>query len=70
MAKAKKKGKKRRATKAPIKEGGRLNLIIDPKLKRWVKEYAARKHKNVTAIVTDHFVELREREGDPDASSI
>ncbi len=69
MAKTKKKGKRRRSSKAPTK-GGRLNLIIDPKLKQWVKEYAAQKHKNVTALVTDFFVELQEREGDPDAESI
>lgn len=54
---AKKRKKYRRGRPA---YDARLNVVIDPKLKTWVKDYANRKHTTITAIIVDHFVELRE----------
>jgi hypothetical protein len=38
----------------------RLNVVIDPELKEWVREYAVRKHTSITALIVGHFIELRE----------
>ena len=44
------------------KKTERLNLLIREDLKTWVHKYADRMAKSVSAIVTEHFIELRERE--------
>lgn len=48
----------------------RLNLMIEPRLKRDIQGYARRKHKSVTAIITEHFMSLLEREKIPDIEQI
>ena len=45
-----------------VKKTERLNLLIRADLKRWVHHFADRMDKSVSAIVTEHFIELRERE--------
>jgi predicted HicB family RNase H-like nuclease len=51
--------KKKRRRK---RKEGRLNLLIDPELKNWVKEHAACAETSVSALVTTFFVKLREKE--------
>jgi hypothetical protein len=55
-----------------IEEGGkeRLNLLINGDLKRWAHQYAKRKCTSITAIVTSHLVELREREKGIDVEQV
>lgn len=43
-------------------KSSRLNLLIRPDLKRWAHEYARRRGKTVSGIITEHFVTLREQE--------
>jgi hypothetical protein len=50
--------------------GGRLNLNIDPMLKRWLTKYADRKHTSITSIVVNYFVELREKDESGDVEQI
>jgi len=38
----------------------RLNVVIDPELKKWVRDYAVRKHTSITALIVNHFVGLKE----------
>ena len=54
----------RTSKKAPsrVKKTERLNLLIRADLKDWVHKYSDRMDKSVSAIVTEHFIELRERE--------
>jgi hypothetical protein len=57
----------RRASRKIRKPNGalktaRLNLLIRPDLKDWIHKYADKYDKSVSAIVTEHFVFLRERE--------
>lgn len=47
---------------ARTKKTERLNLLIREDLKIWVHKYADRMAKSVSAIVTEHFIDLRERE--------
>lgn len=61
-------GKKKTRARKPYKKvipesRARLNIILDKDLKDWAHEYARRQHTTVTSLITDHFVELREREG-------
>lgn len=48
----------------------RLNLMIEPKLKRDIHSFAKRNHKSVSTIITEHFVELLEKEKKPDLEQI
>ena len=48
----------------------RLNLMIEPKLKRGIHSYAKRHHKSVSTIITEHFVYLLEREKAPNVEQI
>lgn len=48
----------------------RLNLMIEPKLKKEIHSYARRHHKSISTIITDHFVELLERERQPNIEQI
>jgi hypothetical protein len=48
----------------------RLNLMIEPKLKKSIHEYAKRHHKSLSTIITDHFVGLLEREKGPNVEQI
>jgi hypothetical protein len=52
-----------KVTKADRKDG-RLNLLIDPELKNWAKEYAYNNDTTVTTIITEHLKALREKEND------
>jgi len=40
----------------------RLNLKIDRDLKDWAMDYARRRRKTVTVLITDYFSYLREQE--------
>jgi hypothetical protein len=68
MAKKKKKRRgvrdnTRRTTKRPrAKKTERLNLLIRKELKDWAHNYATKMDKSVSALVTEHFIELRDRE--------
>jgi hypothetical protein len=57
--KVKRRGKRKEEEEA---DKCRLNLLIDGELKRFAHRYAKKHHTSVTALVTQHFVELRERE--------
>ena len=63
---ATKKTKKRSRKWSPKKKAapkpGRLNVILDPELKKWAHGYADRNHTNVTALITNYLVRLREAE--------
>lgn len=48
----------------------RLNLMIEPKLKKNIHGYAKRNHKSVSTIITEHFVTLLEREKAPNIEQI
>jgi len=64
MVKKKKRRSVRDRTKRPVraKKTERLNLLIRADLKKWVHRYSDKMDKSVSAIVTEHFIELRERE--------
>lgn len=40
----------------------RLNLKIDSDLKDWAMEYAKRRGTDVTKLITEYFIYLREQE--------
>jgi len=48
----------------------RLNVVIDPELKAWIRDYAVRKHTSITAIIVNHFIELREIDEEGDVEQI
>jgi len=48
----------------------RLNLMIEPRLKREIHAFAKRHHKSVSTIITEHFVNLLEREKAPNVEQI
>jgi hypothetical protein len=48
----------------------RLNLKIDKELKRWVMEYAKKRGTDVTKLITEYFIFLREREQRQDVEYI
>lgn len=43
-------------------KSGRLNLMIDPNLKEWAHMYAQSRSTSLSAIITKHLFDLRERE--------
>lgn len=48
----------------------RLNLMIEPKLKKSMHRYAKRHHKSISTLITEHFVTLLEREQTPNVEQI
>lgn len=68
MAAKKKTRKRTNGRRSP--KTARLDLLIDPRLKLWVKKYAADKHTSITEIVTRHFVSLRDAERGADVEQI
>lgn len=48
----------------------RLNLKIDRELKDWVMEYAKRRGTDVTKLITEYFLFLREQEQRLDAEYV
>lgn len=67
MAKKKRRGvrdktRRKKAKPVRIKKTERLNLLIRADLKKWVHRYADKMDKTISAIVTEHFIELRGRE--------
>jgi hypothetical protein len=55
--------KNKTATRKSVKgspEKVRLNLLIDSDLKDFAKDYAKKKSTNVTQMIVDHFVRLRD----------
>jgi hypothetical protein len=65
VAKKKKKGNGRQPMKT-----ARLNLMISPALKKRMHDYSRRAGKSLTALITEHFVHLLEREKDLDVEQI
>ena len=51
-------------------KSSRLNLLIQPELKKWAHNYAKRKGKTVSGLIMEHFVELREQERGADVQQI
>ena len=51
-------------------KSSRLNLLIQPELKRWVHAYAKKRGKTVSGIIMEHFVALREQERGSDVQQI
>lgn len=60
----------RKPRRVSAQDKARLNLLIDPELKEWAHEYAARYHTSLSALITHHLVHLREREAKPDVQQI
>jgi hypothetical protein len=48
----------------------RLNLMIEPKLRKDIHGFAKRNHKSISTIITEHFVALLEREKAPNIEQI
>jgi hypothetical protein len=48
----------------------RLNLKIDKDLKKWVMGYAKRRGTDVTKLITEYFIFLREQEQRQDAEYV
>ena len=48
----------------------RLNLMIEPRLKKEMHAYAKRHHKSISTIIMDHFVTILEREKVPNVEQI
>ena len=67
---AKKTKKKARSNGLKPMRTARLNLMIEPRLKREMHAYAKRHHKSLSGIITDHFTDLLEREKEPDVEQI
>lgn len=59
---------------ASVKRGplrtARLNLMIEPKLKQQMHQYAKRHHKSLSSIIIDHFISLLEAEKEPDVQQL
>ena len=60
----------KKSRKAGQPDKARLNLLIDPGLKEWAHEYAARNHTSLSAIITHHLVVLKWKEEKPDVQQI
>jgi len=56
---ARRKKKKRRKN---VVKGERLHLLIRGDLKEFIIDYAERRDTSVSQIVTQHFMDLREKE--------
>jgi hypothetical protein len=69
MSKVGRKSHRVKAGRGPLRTA-RLNLMIEPGLKRELCGYAKRKHKSISAIVMEHFVSLLEKEKLPDIEQI
>jgi hypothetical protein len=48
----------------------RLNMMIEPKLKKEIHGYAKRHHRSVSSIITEHFIDLLDREKAPNVEQI
>ena len=48
----------------------RLNLKVDKDLKKWVMDYAKRRGTDVTKLITEYFLFLREQEQRQDAEYV
>jgi hypothetical protein len=71
MAKKKKKARKVRRKKAVLKtKTARLNLLIRPDLKEWAHDYARRREKSLSALVTEYLLDLRDRDLGVDVEQI
>ena len=56
-------GRKQRRT-------ARLNLMIEPWLKKAIHGYASRNSKSLSSIIVDHFLDLLKREEEPNVEQI
>ena len=56
-------GRKQRRT-------ARLNLMIEPWLKKEIHGYSERNSKSLSALITDHFLDLLKREEEPHVEQI
>jgi len=53
-----------------LKGRARLNVVIDADLKEFAQQYARRHCTQVTQLIVDHFLDLKEREGSLDVEQI
>lgn len=60
---------KKKPTRKPLRTA-RLDLVIEPKLKRAIHAYARRHHKSVSSIITEHFYNLLAKEKEPNVEQI
>jgi hypothetical protein len=59
-----------KAKKDKSLDKARLNLLIDPELKKWAHDYASRHHTSISALITHHLVVLKWKEEKPDVQQI
>lgn len=45
------------------RKSARMGIRIDADLKAWAERYAQDRRTNVTQLITDHFVKLRDQHG-------
>jgi hypothetical protein len=67
MARKKKKKTKKRRRKTKT---ARLNLLIRADLKEWAHKYAEARDTSISAIITNHFIDLRNSEVGIDVDQI
>lgn len=48
----------------------RLNLMIEPRLKQQMHQYAKRHHTSLSSIIIAHFINLLEAEKEPDVQQL
>jgi hypothetical protein len=52
------------------KKTARLNMMIEPKLRKAIHAYANKRSKSISALITDHFITLLEKEDKIDVEQI
>jgi hypothetical protein len=52
------------------KRTARLNMMIEPWLKKEMHQYARRHCTSISTIVTDQFISILNRESEPDVEQI
>ena len=62
--------RKKKAKLNGTTKSSRLNLLIQPELKKWAHNYARKRGKTVSGLIMEHFVELREQERGADVQQI
>jgi len=52
------------------KRTARLNLMVAPRLRKAIHEYADKRSTSISTLITDYFVALLAREESPDVEQI
>jgi hypothetical protein len=64
-------GKKRKWSNGrKQKRTARLNLVVEPWLKKAIHHYSSRSSKSLSSIITDHFLDLLKKEEEPNVEQI